>query len=285
MPRFWPLRYGLSTACAPYAGECVVHAMTTPDAYTRAMSLLAILLALSPAPPQAATRTVWRCTRDGSVSLATAPEPGSRCRAITYDANSPKLPDLWGVPGAQRGVLYQRQQDGRTVYSTRELPGSTRVLAFTVPAPPGSPAHAGLADPGPPRRDVFVPEFRAAARLTGVDEAWLRAIAHVESGYDPAAVSPKGAQGLMQLMPDTAAAYEVTDPFNANQSIQAGARYLADLMRLFRGDLERVAAAYNAGVGAVETHRGVPPYAETRDYVAKVIALHARYRGEKAPPR
>ncbi len=89
----------------------------------------------------------------------------------------------------------------------------------------------------------------------------------------------------MQLMPDTAAAYEVTDPFDPNQSIQAGARYLADLMRLFRGDLERVAAAYNAGVGAVETHRGVPPYAETRDYVAKVIALHARYRGEKAKPR
>lgn len=260
--------------------------MTTPDAYTRAMSLLAVLLALAPAAsPPAVTRTVWRCTRDGSVSLATAPEPGSRCRAITYDANSPKLPDLWGVPGAQRGVLYQRQQDGRTVYSTRELPGSTRVLAFTVPAPPGSPVHAGLADPGPPRRDVFVPEFRAAARLTGVDEAWLRAIAHVESGYDPAAVSPKGAQGLMQLMPDTAAAYEVTDPFDPNQSIQAGARYLADLMRLFRGDLERVAAAYNAGVGAVETHRGVPPYAETRDYVAKVIALHARYRGEKAKPR
>lgn len=250
------------------------------------MSLLAILLTLSPVPaPPAATRTVWRCSRGGSISLATAPEPGSRCRPITFDANSPKLPDLWGLPGAQRGVLYQRQQDGRTVYSTRELPGSIRVLAFSVPAPPGSPAHAGLADPGPPRRDVFVTEFRAAARMTGVDEAWLRAIAHVESGYDPAAVSPKGAQGLMQLMPDTAAAYEVTDPFDPNQSIQAGARYLADLMRLFPGDLARVAAAYNAGVGAVQEYRGIPPYAETRDYVAKVLALHARYRGDQAPAR
>ncbi len=250
------------------------------------MSLLAILLALSPTtPPPAATRTVYRCTRGASISLATAPEPGSRCKAITFDANSPKLPDLWRVPGAQRGVLYQRQQDGRTVYSTRELPGSTRVLAFAVPAPPGSPAHAGLADPGPPRRDVYVPEFRAAARLTGVDEAWLRAIAHVESGYDPVAVSPKGAQGLMQLMPDTAAAYEVTDPFNPNQSIQAGARHLAVLMRLFRGDLERVAAAYNAGADAVESHGGVPPYAETQAYVAKVIALHARYRDEPGKAR
>jgi hypothetical protein len=286
MTRFWPLRYALSTARTPYAGACAARAGTSPDAYTRAMTLLAVLLALSPAsPPPAATRTVYRCVRGGSVSLATAPEPGSRCRAITYDANSPKLPDLWGLPGAQRGVLYERQQDGRTVYSTRELPGSTRVLAFSVPAPPGSPAHAGLADPGPPRRDVFVPEFRAAAKLTGVDEAWLRAIAHVESGYDPAAVSPKGAQGLMQLMPETAAAYDVTDPFNPNQSIQAGARHLADLMRLYPGDLERVAAAYNAGVAAVRAHGGIPPYAETRSYVAKVMALHARYRAGRARAR
>lgn len=243
------------------------------------MTLLVLLLALSPAnPPPAATRTVYRCTRDGSVSLATAPEPGSRCTAITYDANAAKLPDLWGVPGAQRGVLYERQQDGRTVYSTRELPGSTRVLAFAVPAPPGSPAHAGLADPGPPRTDVYREQFRAAAKLTGVDEAWLRAIAHVESGYDPLAVSPKGAQGVMQLMPDTAAAYEVTDPFNPNQSIQAGARHLGDLMRRYPRDLRKVAAAYNAGAEAVDQYGGVPPYAETQAYVVKVLALHERYR-------
>ncbi|WP_146907484.1 lytic transglycosylase domain-containing protein [Arenimonas daejeonensis] len=243
------------------------------------MTLFAVLLALSQAaPPPAETRTVYRCTRDGTVSLATAPEPGSRCQAITYDANAARLPDLWGVPGAQRGVLYQRQQDGRTVYSTRELPGSTRVLAFAVPAPPGSPAHAGLADPGPPRTDVYRDQFRAAARLTGVDEAWLRAIAHVESGYDPQAVSPKGAQGLMQLMPDTAAAYEVTDPFDPNQSIQAGARHLGDLMRRYPKDLRKVAAAYNAGAEAVDRHGGVPPYAETLDYVEKVMRLHGEYR-------
>lgn len=243
------------------------------------MSLLALLLVLSPAaPPPAATRTVYRCSRDGTVSLATAPEPGSRCKAITFDANSPKLPDLWGVPGAQRGVLYQREQDGRTVYSTRELPGSTRVLAFTVPAPPGSPAHAGLDNLGPPQPEVYREQFRAAARLTGVEEAWLRAVAHVESGYDPMAVSEKGAQGVMQLMPETAAAYEVTDPFDPNQSVQAGARHLADLMRRYPRDLRKVAAAYNAGADAVDRHGGVPPYAETQAYVEKVMRLYGQYR-------
>ena len=113
---------------------------------------------------------------------------------------------------------------------------------------------------------------------TGVDEAWLRAIAHAESGFDAAAVSPKGAVGVMQLMPDTAAAYEVTDRTDANQSIHAGARHLRDLVRRYRGDLRRVAAAYNAGAEAVDAHRGVPPYAETQAYVEKVVALVAGYR-------
>ena len=225
----------------------------------------------------AATRTVYRCLRDGTVSLATAAEPGSRCTAISYDANSPKLPDLWQVPGAQRGVLYQRQQDGRTVYGTRELPGSTRVLAFAVPAPPESPAHAGLGSLGPPQRSVHGDAFRSAARVSRVDEAWLRAIAHVESGFDPNAVSPKGALGVMQLMPDTAAAYEVTDAMDPNQSIQAGARHLAWLMQRYRSDLSKVAAAYNAGPAAVDQYQGVPPFAETRSYVDKVLYMHQRY--------
>ena len=129
-----------------------------------------------------------------------------------------------------------------------------------------------------PRWDVFRRPFRDAAQSTGVDEAWLRAIAHAESGFDAAAVSPKGAVGVMQLMPDTAAAYEVTDRTDANQSIHAGARHLRDLVRRYRGDLRRVAAAYNAGTEAVDAHRGVPPYAETQAYVEKVVALVAGYR-------
>lgn len=227
------------------------------------------------APPQ--TRTVYRCLRGGSVSLSTAPEPGSRCTAETFDANAAKLPDLWRVPGAQRGVLWQREQDGVKVYGTRELPGSVRVLAYSVPAPPGSPAHPGLGNLGPPRWDVYRQPFRDAARTTGVDEAWLRAIAHVESGFVADAVSPKGAVGVMQLMADTAAEYDVTDRADANQSIQAGARHLRWLIRRYPDDLRMVAAAYNAGAGAVDQYRGVPPYAETQAYVEKALLLHASY--------
>jgi hypothetical protein len=248
------------------------------------LPLTALLLAgaAASAAEPAATRTVYRCVRDGSVSLASAPEPGSRCTANTYDANAAKLPDLWRLPGAQRGQLYQRQQDGRTVFSTRKLPGSTPVLAFSIPAPPGAKAHAGLGQLGAPRLDVFRAEFQSASRLTGVDESWLRAIAHVESGFDAGAVSPKGAQGVMQLMPDTAAAWQVTDPFNANQSIQAGARELRQLSLAYDGELARVAAAYNAGAGTVAKYGGMPPYAETQQYVANVLALDESYRAALA---
>jgi hypothetical protein len=244
--------------------------------------LLALLCGVGPAQ----ARTVYRCVRDGTVSLATAPEPGSRCAARHIDDNAVKLPNLWGSFGVINGTLYERQQDGATVYSTRKLPGSTAVMAFTVATPPGEPAHAGLGDVGKPQLDRYATQFRNAAKKHGVDDAWLRAIAHAESGFDAKARSPKGAQGVMQLMPDTVRAYGVTDAYSPAQSIDAGARHLRTLMRRYHGDLTLVAAAYNAGVGAVTHFGGVPPYRETRDYIAKVQALHMRYGSalDHAPP-
>jgi hypothetical protein len=232
----------------------------------------------------AQARTVYRCVRSGTVSLATAPEPGSHCVARQIDDDAAKLPDLWGATlgGLHHGVLYQREQDGQTVYSTRELPGSVKLFAFTVPTPKDSPAHFGLGSLGPPRLDVYAAQFQASSQASGVEDAWLRAIAHAESGFDAKAVSPKGAQGVMQLMPATARFYGVSDPFSAAQSISAGARRLKDLMRLYKGNRTLVAAAYNAGVGAVARYGGVPPYAETQAYVEKVDALYARYRAAMA---
>jgi hypothetical protein len=223
-------------------------------------------------------RTVYRCTRDGSVSLSTAPEPGSRCVAKQFEDNPAKVPNLWGELGTVKGTLYERQQDGRTVYGTRKLPGSTPVLAFTAETPKASPAHVGLGAVGKPRLEMFAGEFKAAAKKTGVDDAWLRAIAHAESGFDAGAVSPKGAQGVMQLMPAVSREYGVRNPLSSSESIDAGARHLKGLMRRYKGDLALVAAAYNAGIGAVAQFGGVPPYRETLAYVAKVQALHARYR-------
>ncbi len=223
-------------------------------------------------------RTVYRCERHGSVSLATAPEPGSHCVARTLDDNAVAQPNLWGNLGVVQGALYQREQDGVMVYSTRNLPGSTRVFGFTVRTPPGSPAHVGLGKIGAPQLDRYAAQFRAAAKATGVDDAWLRAIAHAESGFDAHAQSPKGAQGVMQLMPGVAREYGVQDPFAAEQSIGAGARHLRGLKQRYHSDLALVAAAYNAGIGAVARYGGVPPYAETQAYVAKVQALYERYR-------
>ena len=108
-----------------------------------------------------------------------------------------------------------------------------------------------------------------------------------ESGDGPAlepihVLRPRRTDALAELFrefeEDTAAGYEVTDRADANQSIHAGARHLRDLIRRYRGDLARVAAAYNAGPDVVDEYGGVPPYAETRAYVEKVLALHARYR-------
>jgi transglycosylase-like protein with SLT domain len=223
-------------------------------------------------------RTVYRCVRHGSVSLATAPEPGSHCTAKTLDDSAAVVPNLWGNLGVVRGTLYQREQDGRTVYGTRKLPGATPVFSFTVRTPLGSPAHAGLGRLGPPQLDRYPKQFKAAARATGVDEAWLRAIAHAESGFDAHALSPKGAQGVMQLMPALAKEYGVRDPYVPEQSIAAGARYLQALLHRYHNDFVRTIAAYNAGATAVTRYGGVPPYAETQAYVAKVQALHDRYQ-------
>ncbi|HUG53603.1 MAG TPA: lytic transglycosylase domain-containing protein [Vicinamibacteria bacterium] len=118
-----------------------------------------------------------------------------------------------------------------------------------------------------------VPTLAAeAARRHRLDPELVRAVIAVESGFRPQAVSPKGAQGLMQLMPATARALGVTDPFDPAQNVEGGTRHLKALVERYGGDLERALAAYNAGEGAVARHRGIPPFRETRDYVRKVLA-------------
>ena len=235
------------------------------------------LLALA-TPHVARARIVYECMRDNRLSLATVPEPGSRCRPKPVYANR-KQPNYWGSLGPVRGPMYQRRIGGGIAYSTRAMPGWTEVrsvVALGVPA--DLPSHVGLGRIGAPQLQAYAAQVRAAAERSGVDDAWLRAIAHAESGFDPHALSPKGAQGLMQLMPAVARVYGVADPYSPSQSIDGAARHLRMLKRRYGGDLALVAAAYNAGTGAVERYHGVPPYAETQAYVDKVQALYARYR-------
>ncbi|HEV2878061.1 MAG TPA: lytic transglycosylase domain-containing protein [Candidatus Eremiobacteraceae bacterium] len=112
------------------------------------------------------------------------------------------------------------------------------------------------------------------SRAHDVPPSLVRAVIAQESGGDPSAISTAGAMGLMQLMPGTASAYGVTNPFNPNENIAGGVSYLHDLLQRYHGNVSLALAAYNAGSGAVAKYGGVPPYAETRGYVQSVTALY-----------
>ncbi len=144
--------------------------------------------------------------------------------------------------------------------------------AASAPAAPPS-----AAPPAKPQSRIVPPKVIAGlvetlAPAYGVEPQLVLAIMKAESNFDPQALSPKNAMGLMQLIPETAERFRVKDAFDPKQNIRGGMAYLRWLLAYFEGDVALVAAAYNAGEGTVERYRGVPPYAETRGYVARVLA-------------
>ncbi len=168
----------------------------------------------------------------------------------------------------ERGVVHVTNQPE---LDRRYKPVPPEGLSALAPRPAGATASRE----GARYADVV----DAAARAHGVDAALVHAVITAESGYDPNAVSRKGASGLMQLMPATARRYGVRDVFDPRENVQGGVRYLKDLLAMFDGDLRLALAGYNAGENAViRAGRRIPPYAETQGYVPRVIDFYHRYR-------
>ena len=162
----------------------------------------------------------------------------------------------------------------------RRRPPPTRRSPARSPPPrlrrPPRPSRA------PAASTAFGAEIDAAAASNGIDPALLKGLVSQESGFNPNARSGAGAVGLTQLMPGTAASLGVTNPLDPAQSLQGGAKYLRQQLDRFGGDEKLALAAYNAGPGAVAKYGGVPPYAETQNYVNSVMGKAASYRGATA---
>jgi len=204
------------------------------------------------------------------------------CRALRaqaiYLAISAVLCCVNNTGVAAPPVYSHKSADGTVVFSDAPLVNG-QMVRTSYQAQYGRPAARasclGLSNSAMlTRADLLGKTFDSAAATHKIDTELLRAVAQVESCFDRKAVSKVGAQGVMQLMPDTAKELGVTDSFNASQNINGGARYLARLLIRFNQDHRLALAAYNAGPGAVEKHNGVPPYPETQKYVDKVLKLY-----------
>lgn len=186
-------------------------------------------------------------------------------------------------PAAAHADIYRYVDEHGTVHFTNTPDDSRFKLYMTTRRDPDVVTNVltsrGVhAYPSEARRKYHT-HILAAARVYQLEPALLHAVISAESGYDALARSPRGARGLMQLMPDTARRYGVDDPLDPEQNIYGGAAYLRDLLTLFGNDLKLALAAYNAGEGSVlEYGNRIPPYRETTQYVPKVLSYYKRYK-------
>ncbi|WP_029652676.1 lytic transglycosylase domain-containing protein [Marinobacter daepoensis] len=226
---------------------------TTP---ALAIGLLFLLLAFPPAQADSIQRIVHPDGRVEFTNVKNKRQP----RASTKSETVYRYTDEHGV------VAYSSQRPGNAEFD---------VIRF----------HCYACDPEsrvdwhktPLFLSPYRQEIQTAATEFNVDPALVRAVIHAESAFNAKAISPVGAQGLMQLMPGTAKELGVADPLEAKENIRGGVDYLAQMLKRFGGDVRMATAAYNAGPGAVGRYKGIPPYAETKAYVERVGILHQRY--------
>lgn len=280
----------------------------------RVFGFLSLCLALV---PSAIAGTIYRCVGSDEVPQFTQSKiAGLQCRAVAVNKSfdpqstnskslvttSPEKPvavDVSQKPDpisnvtpsmnitdkqgtrVSKGAIYKKQVDGVNTYTNLGSKGAGSLHSnYYVIEKCYACGLTNSVNFGKIRLNTvaFASEIKDSSQRYGVEEAVVRAIIHAESAFRPNALSHKGAQGLMQLIPATAKRFGVTDAFNPNQNINGGVQYLAFLSKRYKNDLSLVAAAYNAGEGAVDKYNGVPPYNETRNYVIRVGQLADRYR-------
>jgi len=193
------------------------------------------------------------------MSLSTIGTRLDELQTMVAQMNAPATPAPAAAPGA-----------------TAPASSFAGALAAAQTAPSAAPV-SGTGDSA-----AFDAQINAAAASNGIDPALLKGLVSQESGFNPSARSGAGAVGLTQLMPGTASALGVTNPLDPAQSLQGGAKYLRQQLDRFGGDETLALAAYNAGPGAVQKYGGVPPYAETQNYVTSVMSKAAAFRGGTA---
>ncbi len=176
---------------------------------------------------------------------------------------------LMVVPSPVRADIYM-YRDANGVLHFTNVPASAEYRLYIRSSRPRFKAQ-----PGTKKFDGIIQD---AARRYGVDFSLLKAIIRAESSFDPQAISRKGARGLMQIMPQNFQTLDIQDPFDPQQNIMGGARYFRSLLDRYQGKVALTLAAYNAGPTAVDRYRRIPPYAETQNYVEKVLRYYKHYK-------
>ncbi len=183
---------------------------------------------------------------------------------------------LLGAPAAEANIYSFKDENGVTHFTNMPHLDRRYKLVYRIPTT-GNLRPNAWSPGGPSSIEIsrLIPIINDAARINGVDPRLIHAVIRAESGYNANAVSPKGAIGLMQLIPATAQRYGVQDIYDPVQNVSGGVRYLRDLLNMFNGNLELAIAGYNAGENAVvRAGNRIPPYPETRAYVPKVMSFY-----------